>query len=102
MVILAAALKIATLVIGPFLAVALIGAASAHDQHLYDMACCDRQDCKPVADGVVEEKADGVHIQGHGIVNRLDPRLRTSRDDRDHLCIRGGKMICVYRKPNGT
>jgi hypothetical protein len=70
----------------------------------YEAACCSERDCVPVEEGVVVEKADGVHVQGHGILNRMDPRLRMSRDDRDHLCVAphsSTKLLCVYRKPNG-
>ena len=70
----------------------------------YEAACCSERDCVPVEEGVVVEKTDGVHVQGHGILNRMDPRLRMSRDDRDHLCIAqhsSTKLLCVYRKPNG-
>jgi hypothetical protein len=42
-----------------------------------------------------------VHVQGFGILSRSDSRLRTSRDDQDHVCQQPGKLLCVYRKPNG-
>jgi hypothetical protein len=67
----------------------------------YEAACCSQRDCAPVEDGVVAEKSDGVHVQGHGILSRTDSRLRMSRDDRDHICQETGKLLCVYRKPNG-
>lgn len=54
--------------------------AKSHDQHLYDMACCDVSDCKPVADGVVEEKADGVH--NPGAWHRQSPRSPLENEPR--------------------
>jgi hypothetical protein len=87
------------------LLLALIAWANPLKAHAwYDAACCSDRDCKPVDDGVVAEKADGVHVQGHGILSRTDSRLRMSRDDRDHLCVPSydkTKLLCVYRKPNG-
>jgi len=82
--------------------VCLAETARAHSW--YEASCCSERDCVPVEDGVVVEKADGVHVQGFGILSRTDPRLRLSRDDRDHLCVAQAgatKLICVYRKPNG-
>jgi hypothetical protein len=82
--------------------VCLAETARAHSW--YEVACCSERDCVPVEDGVVVEKTDGVHVQGFGILSRTDPRLRLSRDDRDHLCVAQAgatKLICVYRKPNG-
>jgi hypothetical protein len=67
----------------------------------YELACCSGSDCAPVEDGVVVEKSDGIHVQGWGVIHPGDPRLRWSRDDRDHICARPGKLICIYRKPSG-
>jgi hypothetical protein len=75
--------------------------ASAQAHSWYEVACCHERDCVPVEDGVVVEKTDGVHVQGFGILSRSDSRLRTSRDDQDHVCQQPGKLLCVYRKPNG-
>ena len=73
--------------------------ASAHSW--YEAACCSSKDCKSVDDGAVLEMADGVHVKGWGVLSRSDSRLRWSRDDRDHICEQPGKLLCVYRKPNG-
>lgn len=75
----------------------------ARGHSFYEPACCSERDCAPVADGVVVEKPDGVHVRGHDVLSRTDPRLRWSRDDRDHLCVSpSSKLLCVYRRPNGV
>ena len=87
-----------------FAAVLLCTAERARAHSWYEVTCCSERDCLPVDDGVVVERADGVHVQGHGTLSRTDPRLRMSRDDRDHLCVSqhaATKLLCVYRKPNG-
>lgn len=77
----------------------------------YDAKCCHQRDCKPVPDGTVENKEQGVFVKGHGFLSYTDPRLNWSRDNRDHVCesqyyLNGvqqpGKLMCVYRKFNGT
>jgi len=78
---------------------ACLGSASAHDW--YELGCCGGSHCGPVADGVVVERKDGVSVQGFGTLSYSDPRLRWSRDDRDHVCSVGDKLLCVYRKPKG-
>jgi hypothetical protein len=67
----------------------------------YDNACCSDQHCHPVKDGVVEDKVDGVHVQGFGILSYTDQRLRRSGDNNDHVCTSEGKLLCVYEKPKG-
>lgn len=75
--------------------------AAAHDLAWYEASCCHDQHCRPVDDGVVNEKTDGVWVDGYGILSYSDPRLRWSRDNNDHLCVNGTKLICVYRRPKG-
>jgi len=84
---------------------ASITPAGAHDW--YESACCHNKDCKPVPDGVVTETADGVRVEGFGILSESDSRLRWSQDDRDHICAFPQstfgapvtkKLQCVYRK----
>jgi len=79
--------------------------AGAHDW--YESACCSGKDCMPVKDGVVTETADGVRVEGFGILSESDSRLRWSQDDRDHICAFNSstfgapvtrKLQCVYRK----
>lgn len=82
-------------------ALSLIIAAQAHAHSWYEPQCCSDRDCREVDDGFVVEKADGVHVQGWGVLSATDPRLRWSRDDRDHVCQEPTKLLCVYRKPNG-
>jgi hypothetical protein len=95
------------------LAVALLGygvlyATQARGHSWYETSCCSGKDCAPVEDGVVTEGPNGVHVQGFGLMSPSDPRIRWSRDDRDHLCVIHGmpntmsKLRCVYRRPNGV
>lgn len=72
-----------------------------HDQGLYDLACCNLRDCRPDEDNRVKDTRDGLFVQGHGIMSYTDPRIRKSRDDRDHICEDKGKLICVYQRPKG-
>ena len=71
----------------------------------YEAACCSGVDCAPVADSVVEELADGVHVSGFGVLSYSDPRLRWSRDFEAHVCATQyapRKLLCVYRKPKAN
>lgn len=82
-----------------------VTAAKAHNAPSgwqYDLSCCSDQDCGPVEDGVVTERKDGIHVEGHGVLSETDPRVRWSRDGQDHLCLSPtNKLLCVYRKPKG-
>ena len=82
-------------------ALMMFGVYKARAHSWYEPSCCSGKDCRPVDDGHVVEKADGVHVKGWGVLNRADSRLRWSRDDRDHVCENPAKLLCVYRKPNG-
>lgn len=82
--------------------IVLISTAMAHETKTgwnYDSACCSERHCHPVNDGVVEDKRDGVLVQGFGLMSYSDARLRWSQDNQDHLCTSDGKLLCVYRKP---
>jgi len=82
------------------LAIMLADPALSHSW--YEPACCSGVDCAPVADGIVEEREDGVHVIGYGILSYGDARLRWSRDEQDHMCVTqdaSHKLLCVYRKP---
>jgi hypothetical protein len=73
--------------------------ASAHGW--YEWECCTEKDCRPVADGYVVERVDGVYVKNWGLLHRTDRRLRPSRDEQDHVCERiapGGRsaLLCVY------
>lgn len=83
-------------------ALTALSAAQAHETKTgwrYDNACCSEQHCHPVKDGVVTDMADGVWVEGFGIMSYTDQRLRRSGDDEDHLCTSDGKLLCVYQKP---
>jgi hypothetical protein len=81
---------------------AILLADPALSHSWYEPACCSDVDCAPVADGMVEDMADGVHVQGYGVLSYADARLRWSQDDQDHMCITrdvSHKLLCVYRRP---
>lgn len=82
-----------------------LSANAALSHSWYEPACCGGQDCGPVDDAVVDERRDGVHVKGFGVLSYSDPRLRWSRDFEAHVCAtKGGepKLLCVYRKPKGN
>lgn len=90
------------LVAAAMLILATLTTAGAHSW--YEPQCCSSTDCAPVDDGVVEEKSDGIHVKGYGVLSYTDPRIRWSKDDQDHLCTEQygqHKLLCVYRKPKG-
>lgn len=80
----------------------LTSVATAHDW--YEKSCCAERDCHPVDDDTVHETDRGVEIKGYGILSYSDPRLRWSRDNKDHICESSvqNKLICVYRRPKGV
>lgn len=94
------------------MAVAACTQARGEEEHIhglnvpdwYESTCCSNQDCHPVADGVVQNKLNGVEVKGYGMLSYTDPRLRWSRDLRDHICEPAdhSKLLCVYRRFNGT
>lgn len=65
----------------------------------YEQSCCSDKDCHPVENGAVQNGKEGVAVEGFGLLSYSDPRLRWSRDDRDHICHNGIKLHCVYRRP---
>lgn len=67
----------------------VLGGGSAQAQDLYDFACCPNDDCRSAEVGHVEHAADGYHIAGlKEVIGFDDPRIRTSRDQRYHICTR--------------
>jgi hypothetical protein len=84
--------------------VAVVLADPALSHSWYEPACCSGVDCAPVQDGLIEDRADGVHVRGYGTLSYTDARLRWSQDDRDHMCVTqdaSHKLLCVYRRPKG-
>jgi len=65
----------------------------------YSNECCSDRDCHPVADGVVKELADGVHVQGWDVLKYTDSRLKWSQDAHNHICVNSTNtsLYCVYR-----
>jgi hypothetical protein len=77
-------------------------ATGAHAHGWYEAACCSGTDCAPVDDAAVEEMADGVHVDGFGVLSYSDPRLRWSKDFEAHVCATATaprRLLCVYRRP---
>jgi hypothetical protein len=74
----------------------------APEHWAYDNSCCGGRDCHQVPDGTVRETKAGVLIQGFGILDDHDPRLKWSKDEHDHLCINDNlhppQLLCVYRR----
>ncbi len=86
---------------------AVLMATPARGHSWYESDCCSGIDCAPVADELIEERADGVHVQGFGVLAYGDPRLRWSRDHQKHLCAQrslflGTQIRCVYLKPGSA
>lgn len=83
----------------------------------YDPACCSGRDCAWVAPGAVREVRGGYAVSVapgthpmvpmgsppvSGLVPHGDPRIRPSGDDQKHVCIMGGRILCVYIPPGGV
>lgn len=84
-----------------WLVIFAMAALSVRAHGWYDPACCSGFDCAPDHAGLVEEKADGVHVLGFGVLAYTDPRLRKSRDYEDHVCISRGavpgtSLVCLF------
>jgi hypothetical protein len=95
-----------------FLLMLTVGAAKA-EEHIhgltvpdwYESMCCSNRDCHPVTDDVVKNVQGGVEVKGYGLLSYSDARLRWSRDNQNHICESlppNQKLLCVYRKFNGT
>jgi hypothetical protein len=81
---------------------ALLIATRARAHSWYPSDCCSDRDCSPAGDGVVQEKADGLHVRGFGVLPYTDPRIRISRDLDEHVCTAPGRLICVFVRPKGN
>lgn len=102
------------------LGVLAAGGAAAHQAPsgwLYDPECCSHHDCAQVADEAVREVQGGyavrvepgTHIMvpaGRPAVTSFvphgDTRIRPSGDQHRHVCIVGGRVICLYMPPGGV
>lgn len=73
----------------------------------YGWECCSTTDCKPVADGDIEEGPNGYRVKATGeVVPYNDKRVKDSKDGTFHLCAQGGnfdtgRTLCIYRPPRG-
>ena len=80
----------------------------------YDRDCCSDMDCAPVPDSAVREATGGYSVRlvpgGHPLVSAPmsafvahgSPALRVSGDDRRHVCVSHGRVLCVYVPPGGV
>ncbi len=77
----------------------------------YDAMCCSDQDCKAVADGLIEAGPTGWVVRDLGtseVVPYGSPKIKVSRDEHDHVCRRlpsshtPFELLCIYPKPRGT
>lgn len=79
-------------------------AAVAHDAPSgwsYSRACCDNQDCHPIAPGEVEATPRGYRVPATGeLIPFSDRRIKPSGDSSTHRCSYGGfpnaGTICLY------
>ena len=96
---------------------ALAAAALAHQSPSgweYDLACCSVHDCAPVPETAVREATGGYSVRlvpgDHPLVTSPlaafvahgSPALRVSGDDRRHVCVSHGRVLCVYVPPGGV
>lgn len=96
-----------------FLCLAQSASAQEHDHgqgslpDWYDPGCCNRRDCKPVADEDVE-----FGVNEHGNFARYKPnghvfyrdQFKPSQDERYHVCINrnaagNNGALCFYDRP---
>jgi hypothetical protein len=80
----------------------------------YDVECCHVHDCAPVPDRAVREATGGYSVRllpgDHPLVTTPlaaflahgSPALRVSGDDRRHVCVSQGRILCVYIPPGGV
>jgi hypothetical protein len=79
-----------------------IKVAKAHDR--YEISCCSKQDCAPVADAIVTESAAGFLLNDTGeFIERTSTKVRRPLDERYHLCRNpAGALLCIYPKFSGS
>ena len=98
----------------------LAGPAAAHEAPSgwsYDPECCSGFDCAWVAPGAVREVAGGYYVSiapgthprvpmgsppVSGVIRHGDPRIRASGDEHRHVCVLGGRILCIYVPPGGV
>jgi hypothetical protein len=91
--------------IAAFIAVSVllaVGVAKAH--WIYELACCSKEDCKPVADAIVTENSAGFLLNDTGeFVERTSTKVRRPLDEQYHLCRNpAGALLCIYPKFSGS
>lgn len=83
-----------------------LGHPQGSENHWYDHNCCNFTDCEPVETGAIMPGKDGyfVHFRNSagrevkGFMAYGDPRIRLSRDAREHACSGHalGGLYCIY------
>lgn len=99
---------------------ALAAPAAAHNAPAgwsYDPECCSGTDCAQAVDGAIREVAGGYSVvvmpgthpmvpagsqPVTGFVPHGDPRIRVSGDEHRHVCVMGGRVLCIYVPPGGV
>ena len=63
----------------------------------YDSECCGGRDCRPMEPGQIRKLKDGVLVPDFGMLEYRDPRIKSSQDNKDHICVsQTGQLSCVY------
>lgn len=70
----------------------------------YSPWCCNRQDCRQLADDDVQERRGGWYIKSMDVfVGHDHPKLEVSGDEHYHVCeLPKGTVRCFYFKPGGV
>ena len=72
--------------------------------HWYDEECCSLRDCRPI-DSLDDElrfhwTTNGYHVPYFQLmIPENDPRIRRSKDHKNHICVSGGTtpyVRCIY------
>ena len=73
--------------------------AAAHSWYPFD--CCTVDDCSPIR-SMYPREIDGEYVyvgdKGEAILT-LNTSIRDSKDHRMHVCIREGKLLCLFLPP---
>jgi hypothetical protein len=82
----------------------LLGIKAAQSHWIYELACCSKEDCKPVADALVTESSAGFRLNDTGeFVERTSTKVRKPFDENYHVCRNpAGALLCIYPKFQGN
>lgn len=100
----------AVILVATILSLLLVAKCAAHSDGgmTYDLECCHSMDCAPVekAESAATATASGLVPLGMTVTTKKgtvfvppDFPRRESKDGRMHVCIRAGKLLCIYMPP---